>query len=94
MTRRQFRAVFCAIAAACCFGGNAAAADIAVSGFNEDVVMEAGTSHFARRFDGIYFCWVEQGYKQFSYNKPADGLPASGQFLSASGSGITYHLQP
>lgn len=66
------------------------AVDIATSGFNEDVVMEPGGATFAHRFDGLAFCWVEQGYA----GPLTMGLPVSGQFTSSSGSGIVYHLQP
>lgn len=67
------------------------AVDIATSGFNEDVVMEPGGASFAHRFDGLAFCWVEQGYQQRPLTM---GLPASGEFTSSTGSGIVYHLQP
>jgi hypothetical protein len=69
-------------------------ADIAVSGFNDDAVMEVGGTHFAHRFDGVVSAWAEDGYLDPAGDPPAQGLPSSRQFTSATGSGIVYHLQP
>lgn len=82
------------LTAALSFTPSARAVDIAVSGFNEDVVLEKGSTSFAHRFDGILWCWVEQGYGAQTGSPGADGLPSSRQFTSGTGSGIVYHLQP
>lgn len=77
----------------CCCTSGAMAADIATSGFNEDVVLVKGTEATVHRFDGINASWVEEGYNGFVQG-PGAGLPTSGQFTSATGSGVVYHLQP
>ena len=69
-------------------------ANIAVSGFNEDVVTEIGASPFAHRFDGWGASLIEQGAKDKSGRTATVGLPSSRQFVSATGSGVTYFLQP
>jgi hypothetical protein len=68
--------------------------NIAISGFNEDVVTEVGTSPFAHRFDGWGASLIEQGAKDKSGRIANVGLPPSRQFGSATGSGVTYFLQP
>src|SRR5690242_19048411 len=72
----------------------AVAGDIAVSGFNEDVVTErgGGTGH---RFDHLVSNpadWAENGLT--GGTAVAAGLPSSRTFLSGTGSGITWHLPP
>jgi hypothetical protein len=69
-------------------------ANIAVSGFTEDVVTEVGASPFAHRFDGWGASLVEQGVKDASGRIAAVGLPPSRTFISATGSGVVYDLQP
>jgi hypothetical protein len=70
------------------------ATNIAVSGFNEDVVTEIGTSPFAHRFDGWGASLIEQSAKDKNGRVANVGLPPSRQFVSATGSGVTYFLQP
>jgi hypothetical protein len=69
-------------------------ANIALSGFNEDVVTEIGASPFAHRFDGWGASLIEQGATDKSGRTAMVGLPPSRQFVSATGSGVTYFLQP
>lgn len=64
------------------------AADIAVSGFNEDVVAPINGPAFLHEFDVRSAVWIENGYHG------AVGLPSSRTFVSATGSGAVYHLQP
>ncbi len=68
--------------------------NIAISGFNEDVVTEVGTSPFAHRFDGWGASLIEQGATDKNGRVANVGLPPSRQFVSATGSGATYFLQP
>lgn len=71
-------------------GGN-----IAVSGFNEDVVTEAGVGRFGHRFDAYTpnpCDWAVNGLSDGAHT--AVGLPVSGTFTSATGSGVVYQLQP
>jgi hypothetical protein len=73
----------------------ARAANIVVSGFNEDVVTENAATHFGHRFDLFTpnpTDWVENGLAVGGHT--AVGLPTSGTFTSATGSGVVYHLQP
>lgn len=81
--------VICALLVAGSLGSPSHAANIAASGFNEDVVMEAGSTHFAHAFDAFNSCWVETGY-----GGATSGLPVSRQFVSATHSGVVYQLQP
>ena len=67
---------------------------IAVSGFNEDVVTEIGATPFAHRFDGWGASLIEQGARDRTGRVATVGLPPSRQFVSATGSGVTYFLQP
>jgi hypothetical protein len=76
----------------------ARAADIAVSGFNLDVVTDANpATRFGNQFGrlptdfGFTTDWVEN-LVQGSF--VTSGLPSSRVFTSATGSGVTYHLQP
>ena len=69
-------------------------ANIALSGFNEDIVTEIGASPFAHRFDGWGASLIEQGATDKSGRTATVGLPPSRQFVSATGSGVTYFLQP
>jgi hypothetical protein len=69
-------------------------ANIAVSGFNEDVVTEIGATPFAHRFDGWGASLIEQGAKDSTGRVATVGLPPSRQFVSATGSGVTYFLKP
>lgn len=72
----------------------AVAGDIAVLGFNEDVITETGGGS-GHRFDNYLTNpadWAENGLS--SGGSVAVGLPSSGTFLSASGSGVTWHLRP
>jgi hypothetical protein len=69
-------------------------ANIAVLGFNEDVVTEAGAAPFAHRFDGWQASLIEQGAKDKNGRTATVGLPPSRNFVSATGSGVTYFLQP
>ena len=70
--------------------------NIAVSGFNQDVITETGASPFAHRFD-LYTpnpaSWIEAGATTYQ-GSPVPGLPASGLISSSTGSGVTYQLQP
>ena len=76
-------------------GHEVAAVNIAVSGFNADVVTELATTRFAHRFDYTETSLVEQGVFSISPRVVATvGLPVSRTFLSQSGSGVTYQLQP
>ncbi len=68
--------------------------NIAVSGFNEDVVTEIGASPFAHRFDGWGASLIEQGATDKTGRVATVGLPPSRQFVGATGSGVTYILQP
>jgi hypothetical protein len=64
----------------------ALAGNILVSGFNADVVRENAAGNFAHRFDGAGWDMIENGY---FFGR---GLPSSGSFISATGSGIDYQL--
>lgn len=75
----------------------ARATDIAVAGFNLDVVTEANAStRFGHEFDRISEIgapgddWIEN---MVSGSFVTSGLPSSRVFTSATGSGVTYHLQ-
>ena len=73
----------------------AGAKGIALSGFNEDVVTENAPLHSGHRFDRYAPSpadWVETGVSDGIYR--AVGLPSTRSFLSATGSGVTYHLRP
>ncbi|MDB5301708.1 MAG: hypothetical protein JWO87_3371 [Phycisphaerales bacterium] len=79
-------------AAATLFQFSARGANIAVSGFNDDVVTEASPTRFGRQFDSTTFFpadWVET----FTRVGTVPGLPSSHVFTSATGSGVVYHLQ-
>lgn len=72
----------------------ARAEDIAVSGFNEDVVTESGGG-VGHRFDNYLTNpadWAEDGLT--SRNTVGVGLPGSRTFVSGTSSGVTYHLRP
>jgi hypothetical protein len=72
------------------------ATNIAVSGFNQDVVTETGPTPFAHRFDTYTpnpASWIEAGATSYQ-GSPVPGLPASGLVPSLTGSGVTYQLQP
>jgi len=62
------------------------AGNIVVSGFNADVVRENAAGNFAHRFDGAGWNMIENGY---FFGR---GLPSSGSFISATGSGVNYQL--
>jgi hypothetical protein len=64
----------------------ALAANILISGFNADVVRENAPGNFAHRFDGAGWNMIESGY---FFGR---GLPSSGSFMSATGSGVDYQL--
>lgn len=66
----------------------AEAEDIAISGFNEDVVAENKPGSYAYPFDIRLAYWIENGFGG------GVGLPSSRMFLSATGSGVVYDLQP
>lgn len=86
--------IACCVLLPICWTPPAMGVDIALSGFNQDVVLEKGSTAFAHEFDGGGgACWVEQGYSSGVTGLGA-GLPNSRQFTSASGSGIVYDLQP
>jgi hypothetical protein len=68
------------------------AIDIASSGFNEDVVMESGTSRYAHRLDIFGACYIANGLSGGS--GVGIGLPTSLSYTSATSSGVVYHLQP
>ena len=68
----------------------ATATPISLSGFNSDVISDASASiRFAQSFDGENDAWYENGTAGY-----LDGLPANSDFVSATGSGVVYHLQP
>ena len=68
----------------------ATATPISLSGFNSDVISDANASiRFAQSFDAENDAWYENGTAGY-----LDGLPANSDFVSATGSGVVYHLQP
>jgi hypothetical protein len=70
------------------------AADIAVSGFNLDVVTEANTStRFGHQFDFTIYYPCDYVETTGSGRLTLPGLPTSRVFTSATGSGVDYHLQ-
>src|SRR5215212_6209756 len=73
----------------------ARAADIAVSGFNVDVVTEKASPHSGHRFDAWVpnpADWAEEGLA--AGTRVALGLPRSRSFASLTDSGVTYALRP
>lgn len=72
----------------------ARAANIALSGFNRDVVSENDGTPSGLRFDGFGFNFPEAGLTDRSGRVASPGLPASRTFLSATGSGVSYALRP
>ena len=62
-------------------------ANIAISGFNEDVVTEIGARTFAHRFDGWGASLIEQGAKDRTGRVARVGLPPSRQFAASTAQG-------
>jgi hypothetical protein len=83
-----------AIYAILCCGYAVRAGNIAVSGFNEDVVSESGPTPFAHRFDHYGASLLEQGVRDANGQIATVGMPVSRTFVSQTGSGVTYELQP
>lgn len=82
------------VAFACLVTPSARGANIAVSGFNKDVVTEAAAGAAAQPFDGYRDAWIETGHVDRYHLVAHAGLPGSRQIQSATGSGVTYELQP
>ena len=63
---------------------------IALTGWNEDVVLEnAVTRSLTRDFDSSGASWFEAGLDDH-----ADGLPASGTFASVANTNVVFRLEP
>jgi hypothetical protein len=81
--------VYLTLALLLSFAPAAQAISIGISGFNADEIYEnAGGSSVTQPVDTGGGYWGETGYSGIVL-----GLPAGGQFISATGSGVTYQLQ-
>src|SRR5262245_54205503 len=68
---------------------------IAVTGWNADVVLDADmSSRYAITMDNGSCCFYEAGALDDAGTERDDGLPAGQTFVSATGSGTVYQLQP
>jgi hypothetical protein len=66
-----------------------------VTGFSADVISDQDPSaRFAQAFDAGTFAWFESGAVDDNGTAHDDGLPAGRTFLSATGSGAVYQIQP
>jgi plastocyanin len=72
-----------------------APAPITVTGYSTDVISDMDPSaRFAQPFGASTFAWFEAGAVDDSGVQHHDGLPAGLSFISATGSGATYQIQP
>jgi hypothetical protein len=68
---------------------------VLVTGYNADVISDKDPSaRFALPFHAGTFAWFEAGAVDDNGAPHNDGLPAGLTFVSATGSGATYQLQP
>jgi hypothetical protein len=68
---------------------------VQVTGYSVDVISDKDPSaRFAGPFNGGTFAWFEAGAVDDNGTQHNDGLPAGRTFVSATGSGATYQLQP
>jgi glucose/arabinose dehydrogenase len=68
---------------------------VSVAGYSADVISDKDLSaRFAQPFDGRTFAWFEAGAVDDNGAAHNDGLPAALTFVSATGSGATYQVQP
>src|SRR5262249_52101925 len=68
---------------------------VSVTGYNADVISDKdATAVFAPPFHGGPFAWFDAGAVDDSGVRHEAGLPAGLTFVSATGSGATYQLQP
>jgi sugar lactone lactonase YvrE len=68
---------------------------VLVTGYSADVISDKDPStRFAQSFGAGMFAWFEAGAVDDDGMPHNDGLPAGGTFVSATGSGTTYQLQP
>jgi hypothetical protein len=68
---------------------------IVLTGYSADVISDKDPStRFAQPFHGGMFAWFEAGAVDDNGTAHNDGLPAGLTFVSATGSGATYQIQP
>jgi DNA-binding beta-propeller fold protein YncE len=68
---------------------------VLVTGYSADVISDKDPSaRFAQAFDSGTFAWFESGAVDDNGVSHDDGLPAGLTFVSATGSGATYQIQP
>lgn len=93
MNKMKFYKVFVGVISVVLLMGllsSAQATSILTSGFNADEIYETGGS-ITNWVDIGYAAWAEQGFMVGSTSVDP-GLPASGHFTSATGSGVTYYF--
>jgi plastocyanin len=72
-----------------------APAPVSVTGYSADVISDMDPSaRFAQPFHAGTFAWFEAGAVDDNGTQHNDGLPAGLIFLSATGSGAIYQIQP
>jgi hypothetical protein len=67
---------------------SAASMPVALSGWNEYVIVSPDFPYVSESFDDFGYCWFESGF-----NNNPDGLPASGSFTSAANPGVIFQFQ-
>jgi hypothetical protein len=68
---------------------------VLVTGYSADVISDQDSSaRFAQPFHAGTFAWFESGAVDDNGVQHDDGLPAGLTFVSATGSGATYQIQP
>jgi hypothetical protein len=66
-----------------------------VKGYSADVISDKDPqARFAQPFNAGTFAWFEAGAVDDNGGPHNDGLPAGLTFVSATGSGATYQIQP
>lgn len=94
MRKLRFYKVFMGVISVVLLMGHVSAAQatsIVTSGFNADEIFDLSGSSITKLVDIGYAAWAEQGFMVGSASVNP-GLPVSGQFTSATGSGVTYHF--
>jgi hypothetical protein len=75
--------------------GPAQVVPVQVTGYSADVISDKDPSaRFAHPINGGTFAWFEAGAVDDNGAAHTDGLPAGRTFVSATGSGATYQIQP
>jgi hypothetical protein len=68
---------------------------VLLTGYSADVISDKDPSaRFAQPFDAGACAWFEAGALDDNGTQHTDGLPAGLTFVSATGSGATYQIQP